>query len=239
MYEEQLAELGLTDNEVRIYLALLKGGSMNPSEISQKLGLHRGYVYDALDRMQEKGVVSSLLQDNKKQFKVVPPENIIELLKLKLENFKEIVPKLNEISGSQREDTKVALHKGKRVYRILINDIISNLKKGDEVLLIGVDEQVLLQQVEPIYLEQYFATIKRKNIREKVIMKKGKKKYSISNVSHKFLDEKYIGNTEQIIYGNKVAIFILGNPYYLVIMENEDIADTYRKQFSLMWKIAK
>jgi len=239
MYEEQLAELGLTDNEVRIYLALLKGGSMNPSEISQKLGLHRGYVYDALDRMQEKEVVSSLLQDNKKQFKVVPPENIIELLKLKLENFKEIVPKLNEISGSQREDTKVALHKGKRVYRILINDIISNLKKGDEVLLIGVDEQVLLQQVEPIYLEQYFATIKRKNIREKVIMKKGKKKYSISNVSHKFLDEKYIGNTEQIIYGNKVAIFILGNPYYLVIMENEDIADTYRKQFSLMWKIAK
>ena len=146
---------------------------------------------------------------------------------------------MNEISGSQREDTKVALHKGKRVYRILINDIISNLKKGDEVLLIGVDEQVLLQQVEPIYLEQYFATIKRKNIREKVIMKKGKKKYSISNVSHKFLDEKYIGNTEQIIYGNKVAIFILGNPYYLVIMENEDIADTYRKQFSLMWKIAK
>ena len=92
MYEEQFAELVLTDNEVRIYLALLKGGSINPSEISQKLGLHRGYVYDALDRMQEKEVVSSLLQDNKKQFKVVPPENIIELLKLKLENFKEIVP---------------------------------------------------------------------------------------------------------------------------------------------------
>jgi len=70
-------------------------------------------------------------------------------------------------------------------------------------------------------------------------MKKGNKQFKIKNVTHKFLDEKYIGNTEQIIYGNKVVFFLLGNPYYLIIIENKEVAETYRKQFSLLWKLAK
>ena len=66
MYEPQLKELGLTDNEIRIYLLLLQEGTLNPTMVSQKLGLHRGYVYDVLERMQEKLVVNSILQNNKK-----------------------------------------------------------------------------------------------------------------------------------------------------------------------------
>src|SRR3989338_7389562 len=127
MYESQLKELGLTDNEVRIYLFLLKQGMMNPSEISQKLGLHRGYIYDALERMQEKEVVNSILKDNKKYFQATSPENLIELLKLKLENFQKIVPDLIKIAEFKKEETKVELHRGERVYRILLKDMISSL----------------------------------------------------------------------------------------------------------------
>ena len=103
MHEDQLKELGLTDNEVRIYLIMLKQGTMNPSEISQKLGLHRGYVYDALERMQEKEVVSSILKDNKKYFQATSPDNLIELLKFRLDNFQNIVPDLMKIAGALAE----------------------------------------------------------------------------------------------------------------------------------------
>src|SRR3990167_3267303 len=130
MYEDQLKELGLTDNEVRIYLLLLKQGMMNPSEISQKLGLHRGYIYDALERMQEKGVVNFILKDNKKYFQATSPENLVELLKFRLENFQKIVPDLMKIAELKKEETEVELHKGKRVYRTLLKDMISSLKRN-------------------------------------------------------------------------------------------------------------
>ena len=68
MYEEQIRELGLTENEAKVYLILLRDGEMNPSEISQKLSLHRGYVYDALERMREKGVANLSVKQNKKYF---------------------------------------------------------------------------------------------------------------------------------------------------------------------------
>ncbi len=239
MYEEQLKELGLTDNEVRIYLVLLKNGTLNPYKLSELTGLHRGYIYDSLERMQEKEVVNTILKDNKKHYQATSPENLIELLKFKLESFKKIVPNLMQLSQLKKEDTNVELHKGKRVYRTLLKDITANIKKNEEIFLIGVDEETLLKEVEPIYLKQYFNIIKDKNIKEKVIIKKGMKQFKIKNVSHKELDAKYIGNIEQIIYGNKIALFILGSPYYLIIIENKEVANTYRKQFSLLWNIAK
>ncbi|MBI5398931.1 winged helix-turn-helix transcriptional regulator [Candidatus Woesearchaeota archaeon] len=239
MYEEQLRELGLTDNEVRIYLLLLKQGTMNPSEISKKLGLHRGYIYDALERMQEKEVVNSILKDSKKYFQATSPENFIELLKLRMENFQKIIPDLMKIAEIKKEEVKVELHKGKRVYRTLLKDMILSLKKNEEAYLIGIDEEVLITEVEPIYLKQYLNTIKSKNIKEKILIKKGRKKFRSPNLQYKELDEKYIGKTAQIIYNNKIAIFILGTPYYLIIIEDREVAETYKKQFNLLWNITK
>jgi len=239
MHEQQLKELGLTDNEVRIYLLLLEQGMMNPSEISQKLGLHRGYIYDALERMQEKEVVNVVLKTNKKYYQATSPKNLVELLKFRLEGFEKIVPDLVKLSSLKKEETKVELHRGKRVYRVLLKDMISTLKKNDEAYLIGIDEDVLIKEIEPIYLKQYVNAIKSKKIKEKVLIKTGGKKLESPNIQYKELDEKYIGKTAQIIYNNKVAIFILGTPYYLIVIDNKEVAETYKKQFNLLWKIAK
>lgn len=239
MYEEQIKDLGLTDNETKIYLILLKDGEMNPSEISQKLSLHRGYVYDALDRMQEKGVVNLSVKQNKKVFNAVSPNNLLELLRLKLDNFKKIVPNLKEITKPNKENVGSEMYKGMRVYRDILKDIISSVKKNDELLLMGIDEEVLTKEVEPIYLEQYLNIIKSKRIRERIIIKKGGKRIKKSNLQYKEFDSKHIGSVSQIIYGDKVALFIFGDPHYLIILRNKDIAETYKKQFELMWKIAK
>jgi hypothetical protein len=40
------------------------------------------------------------------------------------------------------------------------------------------------------------------------------------------------------IYGNKVAIFDWTEPITTIIIEKKGIADSYRKYFNLLWKIA-
>ncbi len=54
-----------------------------------------------------------------------------------------------------------------------------------------------------------------------MIIKKGSRRLKYKNLEYRELDEKYIGKTAQIIYGNKVAIFILGIPYHLIVIENK------------------
>ncbi len=239
MHEKELKELGLTDNEVKIYLLLLENGMMSPSKISRCLGLHRGYVYDALERMQEKEVINTILMNNKKCYQATDPKNLLEMLKFKLESFEKIVPDLMKLKSLKEEETKVELHKGKKVYRTLLKDMIASLKSGDEAYLIGIDEEILIAEIEPIYLKQYINAIKSKNITEKIIIKRGRKRIKKPNLQYRELDEKYIGKTAQIIYKDKVAIFILGNPYYLIVIKNSDVAETCRKQFNLLWNMAK
>ena len=239
MYEEQLKQIGLTDNEVRIYLFLLKNDISNPSKISQKLGLHRGYVYDTLRRMQEKGLVNSILKNNKKFFQATNPQGVTELLRMKLENFEKIAPDLNVMMNFERKETRVELHKGKKVYQTLLKDMIACVGKNEEVFIIGVDENTLQKKVAPIYLKQYLNAINTKNIKEKIIIKKGGKKIKSPNLTYKEVDKKFIGNTAQLIYHNKVAVFILGTPYHLIVIDNKEVANTYKKQFELLWKVAK
>ena len=97
MKEESLAKLGLSPNESKCYLALLKLGSASANEISRKSGIHRVSVYDALRGLHEKGLVSQITKENKLLFEAGNPEKIMEIIREKeaeLQNAKQIVPEL-------------------------------------------------------------------------------------------------------------------------------------------------
>jgi len=238
MYEKELKEIGLTDNEVKIYLALLKHGVLNPTRLAEKTGLHRSYVYDTLERLIEQGIINTILINNKKHYQAVDPKVLREHFELKLKHIDSILPELSSIFTGLKEETHVELHRGKRVYKTLIKDLTANLQKNDIVYLIGIDEDIL-EQVEPIYLKQYFTIIKEKKVKEKIIIAKGAKKFKETSLEYRELDKKYLGETATVIYRDKVYLFILGEPNYLIIIESEKVVDTYMKNFELLWKTAK
>ena len=238
MYEAELKELGLTSNEIKVYLILLENGILNPTHIAQKTGLHRSYIYDTLERLLDRGIINTVLVNNKKHYQPVDPKALRQSFELKLMKIDEILPKLSGLFDSTKEETKVELHKGKRVYRTLIKDLTVNLKKNDTVYLLGVDETIL-DTVEPIYLKQYFTIIKQKNVKEKIIVRKNTKKLKEKNIEYKELDKQYFDETTIVIHHNKTYIFIWGNPYHLIVIENKKLANTYLKQFNLLWGIAK
>ena len=237
MFEKELRELGLSANEIKIYLALLQNGILNPTKLAEKTGLHRSYVYDTLERLLEKGIVNTVLINNKKNYQPVDPKVLREIFEIKLKQIDSIIPKLSNLL-KQKEETSVELHKGKRVYKTLIKDLISTLKENELIYILGVDEEKL-ETVEPIYLKQYFTIIKEKNVKEKIIISTGSKKFKEQNLEYRELDKKYFDETEIVITQSKVYIFIIDDPYYMIIIKNKKLANTYKKQFELLWNIAK
>jgi sugar-specific transcriptional regulator TrmB len=238
MYENELKEFGLSENEIKIYLVLLEHGMLNPTDLAKKTGLRRTYIYDAVEGLLDKGIVNSVLVKNKKHFQAVDPKILREIFELKLSHLDSLLPKLSDLFRSAKEETIVELHRGKYVYRTLIKDLLSSLKKDDTVYLLGVNEDIL-ETVEPIYIRQYFNMTKEKNITEKAIIAKGARRLKEPNIEYKELDPKYLGDTTIEIHGSKVYIFIWGNPHYLIIIQSPRVAETYRRQFELLWKIAK
>lgn len=234
MYEQELKELGLTENEIKIYLVLLEHGTQNPTKLAEKTGLHRSYVYDTTERLLERGIANTVLINNKKSYQAVDPKSLREIFELKLRSIDSIMPNLQELYNTAREETQIELHRGKRVYRTLIKDLVANLKEDDVVLLLGVDENIL-DSVEPIYLKQYFTILKEKRVREKIIIAEGGKRLPEHNLDYRKLHPKYLGDTTVVIYQNKVYLFIWSRPHFLIAIESQSVADSYRKQFDALW----
>ena len=239
MHEEELSELGLSANEARIYLALLALGPATPSSISGRTGLHRAYVYDALSRMEEKGVASEVEMEGKKHFHAAAPKRLVELARLRLERLEKAMPFYEKLAGQAGGETAVELFKGRGATKMLFRDAIATLRRGDEFLGIGIDEEEFSRE-EPVLLRQYLNHISRNGIRERVIIREGSMTMpEAKTTKYRCLDGKYLGNASTWIYGSKVASIVIGEPNYAVLIENRRLAQTYRNQFALLWEKAR
>jgi sugar-specific transcriptional regulator TrmB len=234
----KLKSAGLTDNEAKIYSALLEMGPRPAGTISRRTGLHRRVIYDSVDRLIKKGLIGYIVENGKKVFKASNPERFLEIVKEKENEINEIMPSMIDMFSSskekQREDT--LFFKGKEGLKSVFEDQLSEKK---EILIIGASK------IAYEGLEFYFHWFDKKRAKEKVEVKiifnkeaMGKHpKIPLSEI--KYLPEKYSSPVAVNIYGDKVAIILWNkqNPFAILIKQKE-IADGYRKHFEMMWKSA-
>ena len=65
---QELKEAGLTDNESKVYLALIDLGPSLAGQIARKTGMHRRTVYDTIEMLIEKGLIGYIQKNNRKLF---------------------------------------------------------------------------------------------------------------------------------------------------------------------------
>ena len=78
---EILGEMGLTQMEIKVYLALLELGPSLAGRISRKTGIHRRNVYDITERLIKKGMIGYIVKNNRRFFEAVNPEKFLDLMK--------------------------------------------------------------------------------------------------------------------------------------------------------------
>lgn len=242
-----LSDIGLTENEIKIYLVLLKSEPSTAYEISKKTGIYRVHIYDKLEQLMDKGLVTYVYKGSKKYFQATHPSKIKQYLEdkkrqiaLQEKEVEELLPKLQEMLTIPREDTFVEIFKGKEGLKYFLKDIIKTKK---EVLITGIDDQRYHEEL-PLFMEQYFRDLRHYKIKERVITLKKKaiflfEKKIAATTHYRFLEEKQFNPTNTFVYGNKVVIVSWGNPVTAIMIKNREIAKTYKSHFEYLWNIAE
>ena len=240
MIKETLKNLGMTQNEVEVYLTLIETGELSVNDIGSKSGLHRQVCYDALDRLLEKGFVSYISKNNKKFFKALEPKKLIDYLDEKKDEINSILPKLDSLFKTENQETEVELIKGRNVLRTIYNDIFNTLKKSkDDLFIMGVEETKFLE-FDKIAIKQHILKMKKNHLKEKLLSKESTSTFFESSQSeYKLIPDNLFNPNPTHIYGDKLAILIWGKPTYGIIIKNKQVADANRKYFQMLWKIAK
>ena len=86
---EILEQIGLTKTEIKIYLALLKLGQTTTTNIVREAEIHASKVYEFLDKLIQKGLVSYVIKSNKKYFTAASPVFLKEFMREKENKIKE------------------------------------------------------------------------------------------------------------------------------------------------------
>jgi len=234
MNEEILKQIGLLEGEVKVYTTLLRIGPSLVSRINKETGLHRTYIYDLLEKLKEKGLVSIFTASGKKHFKAAPPHRILHYLEEKKDNVKTILPDLEDLTKLPKEETQVELFKGKDGLKTVLQDVL-NTKKDYYVM--GSIKQ--FEEVLKFSFPHFLKRIEKLNIKEKILCDKKEKILKIKTGTYRYLKSDYLFPSSVWIYGNKIIMFIWNPPYFAMVINNKDVARTYKNYFEFFWQAAK
>ena len=95
--EDILRDFGLTDTEIKIYLALLKIGEATVPDIVAKTKVYKSNAYDALGKLEQKGLASHVKKENKMFFSPLNPKRLFEIIEAKKQDLEVVFILISEI----------------------------------------------------------------------------------------------------------------------------------------------
>ena len=241
--EEELKLLGLNDTDVKVYLTLLKLNQTIASEISKRSEIPRASIYDILRRLEERGLVSYVIKDNKKYFSAANPKTIIENLNYKKKRISEIIPDLEKMQEKKSENIpKTEVYTGVKGIQTILNLILQE----KEFYAMGISKNSSL--ILPYFIEKWENERRKRKIKAKIIyndteeIRKSVKKanYPKKEWQYKFLLTDKITPIVTAVFGDKVLLgsWKKENPS-VILIQDKDIAETYKQYILNLWKIAK
>jgi len=233
---KELEKIGLTTNEAKIFIALLELGQAQAGKISKQSQINRTTTYDSLDRLIEKGLVTYTIQANKKLFKPVPPQTLLDQQKEKQKAIEQLLPELNTIFKKSKDREESDIYKGRKGIKSILNNIL-NYK---EYISFGSSGKFL-----EIMKHDFTIFQKRKkqlNIKAKVILAESAKNTEQVKTAHaqfKYIKDEFFSPTTTFVYGNKTAIIIWGQIPTATLITSKEVATSYKNYFNILWQTAK
>ncbi|MFT4304666.1 MAG: TrmB family transcriptional regulator [Candidatus Woesearchaeota archaeon] len=244
---KNLEILGLSNGEIKVYSSILQLGKCTINQIHEKTGFERRAIYDIINKLIEKGLISYMVEKGKRTYQSAPINRLKEEIKKKLDEIKKLqktIPSIEEIYNSSKPSVKFEVFRGKEGMKTVFEDML-NYKN---VYVIGGGFYLIKEL--PYFWPQYNERrIKAKCMWHNLVIHELRNKIPKSKyLEIKFLPREFSANPIVIIvYGNKVVNLSWGDEVFAFIIESKNMAENYKKyqqylwnhvadQFELLWK---
>ncbi len=249
--EEILREIGLTQSEIKVYLALLDLGDSTRSSIVKKSGISGSKVYDILDKLKEKGLISIYDKNRVRHFKPITPKQILNYIDEKKDEInkieqdaKSILPSLLLKFNTSSTKQEVELLSGLKGLEIIFKEQVEMLNKGETCFVIGGTKGI---QEEPVvaFFQKVHLLRENKKIKTKMLYNLQQKKLTEKFYSPKKYpntETRYIKHTSPVainVYRDRTVIIIFSEAITAIHIKSEDVAKSFKEYFNLLWKQAK
>jgi sugar-specific transcriptional regulator TrmB len=236
MIEEILQEIGLNRREILCYISLLELGPSKVGEILKRTGIPSSKIYEILDRLIKKGLVSYIIRDKIKYFQPSNPNFLLDYINEKRKKVESIIPQL--LSKQKSFKKQIAeIYEGKKAVFSLFLDLIRDAKPKELYLSFSINEE---NKDESANLFFRNLTLRRKEKKLDVRLLKNIKYHK--KEKHTKLALRYTDfNLPQgiTIFKSSVVILSWDKIPLAVKIESEIISKQFRGFFLELWKLAR
>jgi sugar-specific transcriptional regulator TrmB len=241
--KDELKKFGLTENEAKVYLALVELGEGTATPIKNKTDLHTSRVYEALNSLIEKGLVSYFMKNNIKQFKAQNPDVMFDILDDKREQLLNIIPQIKALQTKEQSNYSISLYEGYKAFKQLYDHLLFKLTPKDEILVLGA-QQESKHFLGFTFFKQYTLRRIQKKVKVRLLfnhdaLETAKTYSNMAYTKVKVLPPGVVFPTAMDIYPDKVSILLLKEKPLVFHIDCKDVADSYKSYFEFLWGSAK
>lgn len=246
--KQLLLKLKLSPKEAAIFLSLVKLGKATATAIARDSGITRTHVYDVVQELGEKGLVSEIEERGIKTYEAVDHAGLLAYITRQQKELVSIeksaltlASEFNALQLGTQQQTKVRFFNGidgvQNIYEEIRTDFLKQ-ENGFEILTIFSPEN--LNKIIPQF--QYFSFPNARGrdiVCDDALLPEFQKQIVLAGngVQHRvWPKDKGLFPTDNIAWANKVAyIDVLGHPSGIII-ESVSIYTSFEMWFNGLWE---
>lgn len=254
MIEAFLKSIGLSENEITLYILLLRIGTQPTSSLAKHAGMSRSTAYSSLQRLLSKGLVSEAHSKGTQYFSALETSQLehyveehIRVWSERKEMAAEVTKRMDTLRNPLIQQPKVQVFSGREgAYLALCKTLTGNHK----TIYAFTALSSLTQRLGEGVLEAY--TQKRKQVKKRIRIIRTKQSYQFAKRkkagvhlyehNKKDLREvKYIPNTVKLslglyIAGSQIVIISSEKENYALCIQSKSLSDALQGMYDLLWQ---
>ncbi len=234
-----------------MYTALTEIGESSIGNLLKISKVSHSKIYDILERLAQKGLVSVINQNGKQYFSAADPARLIELVHEKKEELdaqqkelKQIAKSLRVRKKTRRTESILSSYQGIKGIKTILDYILQKLSKDDEVLIVGTPRKI--NEYAGGYIKAWQQERIDRGARCRLLTdqdtiswdfpwwEKSKKEKKTLTRRSTMSSPAYL-----VITKNTVATIYFSGAILGVLVEHPEIAERYHAFFEILWKAAR
>lgn len=239
MIEQNLAKLGFSPSEIKVYFNLLRKGNGYANKISSETGLNRTNVYEALNRLVAKGVISRVTKNKVKWFEAKSPDSILAFVSEKESDLQKTkqelshgITQLKKSLAPKKEGLEASIFVGRKGLRSLFEEI---LEENKPISVLASKYQ--FKSLFGVYFENWHKKRVEKGIKQRSIFPESFKKTLPKRklLQYRFVDNRFTSPTTTILCGNLCLLIQWSKEPIAVKIQNKDLVKSHQNYFNMLW----
>lgn len=242
--ERELEKLGFSDKEAKVYLASLELGPHPVQDIARKAGVNRATTYVMIEGLTQRGLMTSFERGKKRLFSAEPPDRLLSIVRVKEQElrerereFSQVLPELRAILAASGERPRVRFFEGPEGLRAIREEVLATDAK--EMWLV-TRAKIGASELSTPEHEEYDRRLSAKGVTVHILFTGSVAPEEVTDHSNwkfrKVSEDRFPFKADLTVFGNKLFAFTYSGKLIGAIIENADIAETFRSALRLAWE---